>query len=156
MSAAYADGCNWRGSPTRTETDPKGKLLSIPKGPQVEFVVLHSVIGGMPCNFATRVLNTGTSAGWGNDARSVRCCYNDAVGSTGVATNRARLPAWRAAVHLGAKTPEFMCKQSTCGLIVRVWVRPVLALGFRQRDGRCRAYRVGVPDPSPRRPVMRR
>ena len=46
----------------RTETDPRGKLPSMPAGPKGELAAVHSVIDRRPCNFATRVLSACTES----------------------------------------------------------------------------------------------
>lgn len=61
-----ADGRMWPSSSKRTETDPRGKLPSMPAGLQDELVALHGVIARRRCALATVVLSHGTESGWGH------------------------------------------------------------------------------------------
>jgi hypothetical protein len=56
----------------RTETDPRGKLPSMPAALQGELVAVHSGIASRPCNFATRVLSHGTTVDVGQKRGSLR------------------------------------------------------------------------------------
>src|SRR5262249_51179398 len=78
----------------------------------------------------------------GPNSRSVGCVSTDAVGSKAVARSRHPPSASCAAAIFASPSADLMCAESTCRLIVRVWVRPVMARSANELGGTwllCRA-----------------